>query len=234
MIHRVHPLPPEETDTPLGPFAVPPMPRVIHLMWLPNWQQVPADLRDTRAEWCRLNPAWDVRFWGQPQVEDLIRDHYPEFLTLWESLADDLTVKRADIARFIVLHRFGGIYTDMDLMPLRPLICSADVPGEWVLVREYTAEGEPDRVCNGFIGSSRRGNPVLLDLLRAAAPKAHWPVLDFLGPRTVSSFLLPQPALVLPWEKVLSKDPSDDALTRNMDSQSWGCPPATGYPRYSC
>jgi mannosyltransferase OCH1-like enzyme len=233
MIHRTHPWPPD-ADCPAGPFAVPPMPRIVHLMWLPNWQQVPEKLRDTRAEWCRLNPSWDVRFWNQPNVEELIRDHYPEFQPLWDSLADDLIVKRADLARFLVLHRFGGLYSDMDLMPLRPLICSTEVTGEWVLAHEWTVEGEPDRVCNGFVGSCRRGNPVLLDLLRAAAPKGHWPVLDFLGPRVISPFLLSQPAMTLPWEMVLSKTPDGNALTRNMDSQSWGCPPAPGYPRYTC
>lgn len=233
MIRPLH-IPPEAGCPAPEPFLVPPMPRIVHLMWLPNWQQVPAKLRDTRAAWCHLNPSWEIRFWSQTAVEDLIVSHYPEFLPLWASLADELVVKRADLARFLVLHRHGGLYADMDLMPLRPLLCSNTVTADWLLAYEWTAEGEPARVCNGFLGSCTPASPVIIPLLRNAAAHAHWPVLDFLGPKVCSPVLLTQPALVLPWDRVLSKAPGREALTRNMDSQSWGCPPAPGLPRYSC
>jgi hypothetical protein len=57
------------------------------------------------------------------ELEDFVAKDYPDLLALYLSLPTK--VQRADLARYLLLHRFGGVYADMDthcLAALDPLI----------------------------------------------------------------------------------------------------------------
>ena len=50
-------------------------------------------------------------------AEDLIQMHYPWF---WDTFtAYDMEVKKADAARVFILHRYGGLYLDLDVQCFR-------------------------------------------------------------------------------------------------------------------
>lgn len=60
----------------------------------------------------RSQAGWDHLLWNAQNLEALIREHYPKYLSLWKAL--ELHVKRADFARYILMHHYGGLYVDMD------------------------------------------------------------------------------------------------------------------------
>ena len=55
--------------------------------------------------------------WDADEVDTLIRTHYA---FLWETYKDvRYSVMRADVGRAAVLHRYEGLYSDLDVFPNR-------------------------------------------------------------------------------------------------------------------
>ena len=50
-------------------------------------------------------------------AEDLIQTHYPWFMDTFQGY--DMEVKKADAARVFILHRYGGLYLDLDVQCYR-------------------------------------------------------------------------------------------------------------------
>lgn len=80
--------------------------------------------------WQELNPAWQVVLYDDDDMLLLVQLEYPEFLTLFNSLLDP--VERVDIWRYLIVHSKGGVYSDSDWMPHKPI-------DEWV--KEITTHG---------------------------------------------------------------------------------------------
>ena len=49
----------------------------------------------------------------------MVRGHYPSISPLFDAL--QLMIEKVDIARYLILHRFGGVYADIDMESLQPL-----------------------------------------------------------------------------------------------------------------
>lgn len=95
------------------------IPKIIHQTWKNHDLPVPASMPES---WKALNPDWEYRFWTDEQLADFVEEFYPKLWPLYQ--AADKPVMKADIARYLILHKFGGIYTDIDttcLAPLSPL-----------------------------------------------------------------------------------------------------------------
>lgn len=201
-------------------FEVPPIPKVIHQVWLPNWMQVPANIRHTRAAWINLNPTWKYQFWGLREVERLLQTSFRFLKPVWDALGEERIVKRADLARLMILQAEGGLYADMDLLPVLPLRINSTLTEKYIVCQEHDPSGEV-RICNGFLAAPRNSQSIL-ELLSDCAPRVHYPVLEFLGPRVVSPFFLSESTKVLPWQVILSTKPEIGALCLNLNSRSWG------------
>jgi len=104
-------------------------PRIIHQLWIGD-RPVPEKYRQNQTDWREKNPEWEYRFWGNDRVEELISRQDRDIRRLWVLLASDPygTIKRADLARMLIIHEFGGVYLDMDLVPVNSLetLFSAD------------------------------------------------------------------------------------------------------------
>jgi mannosyltransferase OCH1-like enzyme len=69
--------------------------------------------------WKQKNPEWDYRLWTDEDNLNLVKNHYPQYLDLYNSY--EKGVDKADIARFFYMHKYGGIYVDLDFRCLKPL-----------------------------------------------------------------------------------------------------------------
>ena len=96
------------------------IPLIIHQIWhSPEYDRMDG----TPQSWKSINPDWEYRLWLDQELEDFFAKDYPNLLELYLSFPTN--VQRADLARYVLLHRFGGVYADMDtdcLAPLEPLI----------------------------------------------------------------------------------------------------------------
>ena len=95
----------------------PPMPKIVHQTW-----KGCGDAPERQAQWrhdcMRLNPGWTFWLWSDEDNRKLVEEHYPSYLGMYDEY--DVNIKRIDAARLFILHRFGGLYMDMDFACLRP------------------------------------------------------------------------------------------------------------------
>lgn len=88
------------------------IPRVIHRIWLGD-APLPAEAVEFGETWARHHPEWELRLWRDADLPPL---RHQDLFDRATSLAE-----RADIARYELLLRFGGVYVDTDFECLRPL-----------------------------------------------------------------------------------------------------------------
>lgn len=90
-----------------------PVPRTIHQIWIGN-RQVPVSTR-AWAEHARKNGI-EYRLWREADLDDAGVSANPVFAAMLE---DGDYPGAVDIARYVILSHFGGIYLDCDFYPAR-------------------------------------------------------------------------------------------------------------------
>ena len=175
-------LPPHNTSIPST--IVPFIPRNMHHVLLgPLGKTPPEDWLAARNSCVAMHPHWPNHyFWTDENAESFFEQHYPWFMTTWESYPT--IVQRADALRYFVLHQYGGVFLDMDLFcrtPLDPLIAHLEAVtphqhkrpaqgGMYILAESghphmlLAPKANPVGVSNGFIISSR-GHPLLSQMI---------------------------------------------------------------------
>jgi mannosyltransferase OCH1-like enzyme len=100
---------------------------VLHRIWV--GPPIPDRLASIGVAWKVMLPGWEHRLWSDDDLGWLQnRDLYDAAEQLVP--ADAVGQFRADIARYEILARFGGVYVDCDLEPLRD-ITPLHVWGAW-------------------------------------------------------------------------------------------------------
>lgn len=54
------------------------------------------------------NPDWQFRLWTGIELSKFVQDYYPELYHVYLDYDDD--IKRIKMARYLILHKFGGEY----------------------------------------------------------------------------------------------------------------------------
>ena len=83
-------------------------------------QLAPEDKDDWHPLWHHCRQSWlgsfrSVNFvlWSDAEAEQLVKIHYPLYYNLYMSFP--FHINRIDFARFCILHKYGGVYADMDM-----------------------------------------------------------------------------------------------------------------------
>jgi hypothetical protein len=146
----------------------PKIPHIFHQVW--DTHKIPIMYAKWMQTWLEKHPSWQHWIWTLEDVRSLISHHYPSYLTLYDSY--EAPVFRADVMRYFVLHRYGGVYVDLDMESLRPLD-SWTTSDYYCLVSEecyehtfVVREEKSTNVMNGFIASSP-GHPFLDRVIRS-------------------------------------------------------------------
>ncbi|KAI9192968.1 nucleotide-diphospho-sugar transferase [Polychytrium aggregatum] len=94
-----------------------PFPKIIHQSWKTDC--LPTKFEHWSATWKANHPNWTYILWTDEENRNLVSHHYPWFLSTYDSLPKP--IMRADAARYIYMHKYGGVYADLDMESLRPL-----------------------------------------------------------------------------------------------------------------
>jgi hypothetical protein len=120
------------------------IPRVLHRIWL-GPEPMPEAERGFGESWARHHPKWEHRLWRD--------DDLPEIGVPAEIIARaESPVELADVARFLIIARHGGVYVDTDfecLRPLDPLLKGVDA---------FAAVQRPGEVNTALLGATA-GHP---------------------------------------------------------------------------
>ena len=130
------------------------IPQILHRIW---WgSPMPAEFAANGDAWRRLNPAWTLTDWTSldafgPLANQALYDAAP---------ARDPHRYRADVARLEILHRYGGVYVDCDMEPLRPI--AAILAGRSCVVAESPNVGPHGvRLMSNAFMAAEPGHPFL-------------------------------------------------------------------------
>lgn len=124
------------------------IPKMIHRIWIggaePDWMQPYAQT------WQDHHPDWELRQWGNDDISSLFPLHNQKLYDRAAELFPRNEYQfKADLLRYELLLRYGGMYVDADFYCLRnlePLVGEA----EWFATWE-----QQDRwIANGLMGST--------------------------------------------------------------------------------
>lgn len=114
-----------------------PIPKIFHRIWV--GPEMPEQLVAYGETWTRHHPDWEFRLWTESSLPPLRNQRV--FDAAERIAPRNVGQLRADVARYEILHTFGGVYIDCDLECLRPIDelvdgveCFAgwEVQGVWV------------------------------------------------------------------------------------------------------
>ena len=123
---------------------------------------VPAKMREWADTWIKLNPEYHYNFVVDDEVIQFIRTNFPDYLQAFGRLTHGAS--RADLWRYLVIYKYGGVYADLDCICLNSLKEWIDPDAAYV-----TQLGVNKDVCQWLI-ISVPANPIFI---RAAERALH-------------------------------------------------------------
>jgi inositol phosphorylceramide mannosyltransferase catalytic subunit len=99
--------------------------RIIHQIWfgtIPNKKEAKKaynKLKLYRDSWMIKNPTWFRVEWNKAMCAQFVKSFYPEHTEMFNKY--NYEIQRCDAIRYLILHRYGGWYADMDYYCNRPL-----------------------------------------------------------------------------------------------------------------
>lgn len=101
-----------------------PIPRHLHFIWIQGEEALLAarpEFEAYRRAWERYlaeDGRWTLRVWADAEIREVVRSVEPKLLRVYK---DDAVpwAARADIARYCIVYRHGGVYADVSTRPIR-------------------------------------------------------------------------------------------------------------------
>jgi mannosyltransferase OCH1-like enzyme len=96
------------------------IPKIIHQTY--KDKKSAYEFKKWSDSWKLLNPEFMYVFYNDIDCFKFIHSDFPEYIDLYESLT---IVQKADVFRYLILYKHGGVYADIDtecLKPINPLI----------------------------------------------------------------------------------------------------------------
>lgn len=102
--------------TPMGTRV----PRIIHQTYrAEDW---PSGIAENISRLRAMNPSWLYRFYSDEEAEDFLRTNYgPAIHRLFARIDNRYHAARADLFRYLLLYKVGGVYLDIKSTVDRPL-----------------------------------------------------------------------------------------------------------------
>jgi hypothetical protein len=129
-----------------------------------EYKDLPEHLKKNTRTWINLNPGWEYKYMSSKDRADMMKEHDHFYNVLFRN---DLVCKycrvvcerhmkpfkmhQADIWRYYVVNKFGGVYVDMDSVCIQPLDYMLELATD--KYEMIVTEDEDDIFCyvHGFI-----------------------------------------------------------------------------------
>lgn len=105
------------------------IPKIIHLIWVGE-NDPPSYFNLHFRKWKELMPDWELRVWRN---EDITLQHFPEdIIQLLKTVKKG--AQQADIMRYFIMEKYGGVYLDSDITPHKTLESLIQIPDAKVIL----------------------------------------------------------------------------------------------------
>lgn len=168
----------------------PRIPRILHQLWI-GPQPRPAALMET---WRQKHPDWEYIEWNEARLADMQFENQRHIDSLSEWCG------KADLMRYEILFRYGGVFVDADSECLRPL-SDTFLENDFFACWEHETVA-PGLVAVGYLGATP-GNRLLrliMDRLKSLPNAVGGPAWQTVGPQLLSDTICEHayPATIYP------------------------------------
>ncbi|KAJ3070824.1 hypothetical protein HK102_006575 [Quaeritorhiza haematococci] len=144
------------------------IPHIIHQSW--KTRELPSKFLRWSDTWKENHPTWKHILWTDNENRLLVERYYPWFLPHYDALPKH--IMRVDAARILYMHRYGGVYVDLDVestAPMDEMFSSVDSLLRFTLPEDNPApradvenQGEPSHIVVGIQADEpQSGEPVI-------------------------------------------------------------------------
>jgi mannosyltransferase OCH1-like enzyme len=161
----------------------------IHRLWL-GPEDMPLKYEWYADEWQRLNPDCEVHDWSESNLPPLLNQEvYDDIGTPdWgQSLHPiSVAVQRADVVGYELVLKYGGIYVNCDIQPVRPLAPLLELVGD----NAWACREDEEFVVNAAIGGPA-GHPFWQEVVDRLSER-YWryrrgPMNEVTGPHLLTA-----------------------------------------------
>jgi mannosyltransferase OCH1-like enzyme len=117
------------------------IPRIIHQTF---YERKLSDTLQANVDRLReLNPGWEYRFYDDADIAAFIKENYPPLVwEYYERINPSYGAARADLFRYLLMYKVGGVYLDIKSSATRPLDAVLAPDDRFILSKWHTADGE--------------------------------------------------------------------------------------------
>jgi len=164
--------------------------KIIHQTW--KTKDVPEEWKESQEKWKDLYPDYEYKLWTDEDNLNFIKNDYPEYLDMF--LNYKYNIQRADVIRYFILQKYGGIYSDLDIVPIKKIPDNMFTSGV-MLMRVNNISSNP--ITNALMVSNGKNNPFWKSMIDEAKKRSenlpwyifgkHNKVIYSTGPHLISS-----------------------------------------------
>lgn len=138
------------------------IPKVIHQIWYQGEENIPPKHSAFHKQWKIMHSNWIHKFWDETSMLQLL-SKYPKYLNTYQEMK--LMHQKIDFFKYVLLFDQGGVYVDMDTIPLKPIdgllnkYSDAEVIVSYIPIDSLESliiSGRTKMVNNGIIMSIRK------------------------------------------------------------------------------
>jgi len=127
------------------------IPKIIHQTWISKDENESID--KLRSTWIELNPEFVYKYYDDADILEYLKNHFDERIQLAYNRILNGSMK-ADFFRYCVLYHEGGLYIDIDISCLKPLVKVFNFQDFHVVTAtDYCRVQRTDRIYQGFLGA---------------------------------------------------------------------------------
>jgi len=140
------------------------IPRIIHQIW--KNEAIPVQCSDYVKTLKKLHPDWRYMLWTDKKADWFMKRYFSEYYDLYSNYK--YNILRADLLRYCVVQKFGGVYVDLDFEFFKPLDSILENKNLYFFNEPDTParnKFNTNLICNFLFGATRN-NSVFLNLIK--------------------------------------------------------------------
>src|SRR6266487_5699784 len=91
---------------------------------------VPKIMKDYSDSWIEQNPEYEYRFFDDNDIDQFIVKEFPEYTSAYKKIKHGAV--KADLWRYLIIYKYGGVYSDIDCRSIVSLRNWIQPAAEWV------------------------------------------------------------------------------------------------------
>jgi len=94
------------------------IPTIIHQTSPKTLKESPLMVQESAQSWQLINPNYTYNHYTDQDMEVFVYKHFSWMLDMWKQL---LPIQKADVFRYLIIYKYGGVYADSDTIALVPV-----------------------------------------------------------------------------------------------------------------